>query len=151
MKNFYLSLAISLLVSTSSSAQGPIGLNQRTSGKPMLFARVASKTAVDSNLLLQTFKAAIQDTLTIRFNDHYTFTGVLMEKVQHSSELLSINLRSLDVPGALLTLSLLTPTDSNQRITGRIIHPRGGDVLQLVREKKHYYLVKQAQKFFVTE
>lgn len=151
MKNYCLCLVVYSLCSFTTVAQEPIGLHQQTSSKPLLFSRIANRTTCDAGILLKAFKGQVQDTITLQLSPEYSFTGVLTEKVQHSPELLSINLRSVTNPGALFHLSLLTPTHTTRRITGRIIHPQSGDVLQLIQEQGNYILVKQSQKLFLAE
>ncbi len=151
MKNFYLGIIVQFLLLTSASAQEPIAVKQHLVDKPALFIKAPERTACDQARLHKVFRASINDTVRIQFSPEYTFTGRVVEKLQKTPELLSMNLRSIDQPGALLNLSLLTCPDKGHQIRGRIIHPQSGDVLQLTAENDQYFLVKHPQKFFLAE
>lgn len=153
MKNLYPGLVVFCLLSFPAIAQETqaVAVKQHIPDKPLLFAKTPDKLECDPGQLQQIFAAAIHDTITVRFSRHFTFKGIVSEKVQQSTELLSVNVQSLNFPGALLNISLLTLPHTTQQIRGRIIHPQRGDVLQLTRENDKYFLVKRSQKFFLAE
>lgn len=151
MKPFYSGLVVCLLLTRSASAQQHIQVEQQSETKTAVFTKFPGKFEVDADQLRQLFSANIKDSVTIQLSRQHQFRGVVLDKVQQSPNVTSINIRSLQHSGALMHLSLNTAPDAAQPIRGRIIHPRKGDVMVLTLENKKYFLVKEEQQFFLAE
>lgn len=151
MKKFYTGLVVCAFLSFSAKAQQAITVNQRHTPRPAVFSKFPDKFEVDTVQLRKAFAAEILDTVTIRLSVKHQFTGVVTDKVQHSSTLQTLNIRSGQFSGAMMHISLNSAPDAEQPIRARIIHPQKGDVLVLSQENKRYFLVKEEQQFFLAE
>ena len=150
MKNFYATglLVVCLLSVHIALAQPPV--KQQIPDKPLQFSTLPDKFEFDPAVLTIVSSSRTNDQVNIQFGK-FTFTGRVAERVQKTSTVESINIRSTNYPGALFNLSVHRQPGHAPRVTGRIINPQSGDVLVLVEENNRYYLQKVAQKFFMTE
>ncbi len=152
MKNLYVTglLAACILLTHPSTAQEPFPVKQHLPRKPLMFSGFPEKSACSLAALQKIFSSRIAEHVTIQLQNQL-FAGEVIEKVQRSPVLLSINIRSTNFPGALFNISMVTLPGKRTTITGRIINPQSGDVLLLSEENNQYYLLKQPQQFFMTE
>lgn len=151
MKLFYSGLVVFLLSSVSATAQQAITVQQHRTIHPAVFQSFPNSFEVDAWQLLKAFSAAINDTVTIKLNRQYTFTGVVIDKVQHSPTLLTLNIRSLQFEGALMHMSYNSSTEVEQSIQARILHPKKGDMMILSQENNKYVFRKEEQQFILAE
>lgn len=82
---------------------------------------------------------------------NFEFTGHVIDKVQRSPGVVTMNIRSTNFPGALFTVSVITEADNTQKLVGRIINPQSDEVLVLTEENNKYFFVKQERRLFMTE
>ncbi len=152
MKNLYAAgfLAVCLFLSTVVTAQEPPLIKQHIPDKPRLFATLPEKFECTIPELEKASTSRTSDKVTLQFGK-FTFTGEVVDRVQRSERVESINIRSTNYPGALFNITIFTQSDRSKKISGRIIHPQSGDVLILTEENNRYFLRKQPQKFFMTE
>lgn len=152
MKNLYATgfLVVCLFVSTVAFSQDPTLVKQQIPEKPLLFAALPDKFECSLPELEKASASRTSDKITLQFGK-FIFTGEVIARVQRTENLQSINIRSTNYPGALFNISIITQADNSKKISGRIIHPKSGDVLILTEENNRYFLRKQSQKFFMTE
>jgi hypothetical protein len=90
------------------------------------------------------------ETVSLPVGD-FQFTGQVVDKVQHAPGVVSMNIRSSNIPGAIFTVSVITEANNTQKLVGRIINPQSDEVLVLTEENNRYFLVKQPRSLFMTE
>ena len=134
-----------------SSAQETPPLNQNAPDKPLLFAQFPDRIECSVSDLQKIFASAIAEDISLGCGKTLVFTGKVVDKVQKTSRIISLNIKLTNYDNALLNISFLKQPDNSQKIIGRIIHPGHGDVLVLTEENKRYYFIKQSQRFFMAE
>jgi hypothetical protein len=152
MKNLYATgfLVVLLCAAVALNAQEPVTVRQHIPDKPQLFAALPELFECVPPNLERLSHSRTTDTITLQFGK-LLFIGEIIERVQQTPQVESINIRSHNYPGAMLNLSVFTDNNNTQKIVGRIIHPDSGDVLILDQENGRYYMRKRLQKFFMTE
>lgn len=152
MKNRYTTgfLVVCLFVTTNLSAQDPTLVKQHIPEKPMLFGALPEKFECSLAELEKALALRGSGKITLQFGK-FLFAGEIIARVKQTENVESINIRSSNYSGALFNISITTQADNSKKISGRIIHPKSGDVLILTEEDNRYYLRKQPQKFFMTE
>lgn len=154
MKNHYVAtglVVVCLFITTAAVAQNPILTpKQGLPNKPMQFSRLPEKFECSIPELQKAASSRISNTVSLKFGQT-TFDGEVVDRIQQSAQVMSMNIRSTNYPGALFNIAFVTQPDGTQKVSGRVINPNSGDVLVLTQENNRYYLVKQQQKFFMTE
>lgn len=142
---------LGLLVACFLAAQS---LSAQPVTKPGLdgaaFTKLPGRIEFAQHALRKIPTAKLQEKISLQFGD-VTFAGQVVEKIQRSPEVLNMNIRLTNYPGALLTLSVVTDEDKTQRLVGRIVNPQADEVLVLTEENNRYFFVKQPKQFFMTE
>lgn len=151
MKLFYSGLVVSLLSLSTATAQQAIQVQQHRTVHPAVFQQFPNSFEVDQSQLLKAFSARIGDTVSIQLSKKHAFSGVVTDKVQQTSSLLTLNIRGLQFAGAMMHISQNTATDVEQPVRARILHPKKGDVMTLVLEENKYFFRKEEQQFFLAE
>lgn len=152
MKNLYATgiLVVCLFASTVTTAQDPSIVKQQIPDKPLLFAALPEKFECNLPELEKASNSRTSEKINLQFGK-VLFNGEVIDRVQRSNNVESINIRLSNYPGALFNISITTQDDNSKKMSGRIIHPQSGDVLILTVENNKYFLRKQPQKFFMTE
>ncbi|HYF33115.1 MAG TPA: hypothetical protein VD993_18450 [Chitinophagaceae bacterium] len=152
MKNLYAMAYTVLLVAAAGSvqAQSSPPINQAVADKPLLFNNLPDKLECNLEEVDKLFMADQDQKVMVRLNEHFQLDGMIAEKVRHSPEVLTINFRITNYPGALFTISRIIQ-DGVIRYAGRIISKDNGDVMMVVKEKGKYYFTKTPQRFVMTE
>ena len=152
MKNLYPGLiAILFLVTTLDlSAQESAIKQEVIPDKPMVFSKLSAKSEARFADLKKIFSYKIADKISIPI-DGITFIGEVVEKIQREGGVTSMNILSTNFPGALLNITIINESDNTQKINGRIINPRSGDVLVITQENGRYIIKKESQKLFMPE
>ena len=150
MKNLYAVklVVLCLFVATAASSQKPVPVQQ--SDKPLLLSQFPDKSECNVSALKNMFSSRSNDNVSIELGK-LVFTGQIIEKVQQSPQVLSMNIRSSNISGAVFNLSVITMPDNTQKFIGQIINPKAGDVLVLMEENNRYILEKKPLKFFMTD
>jgi len=115
-----------------------------------VFAQLPKKFECDFSTLQKMSAFHKTDKISLQLGK-LQFAGEVVEKVQRSSGVVSMNVRSSNYPGALLNISIITNANNTQKIIGRIIHPQSDEVIIITEENNHYFLVKQPRETFMTE
>jgi hypothetical protein len=132
-------------------AQSRTSLKQLTPEKPFLFARFPENFQCDEKSLHKLFNAEVDDQITFPLPGNQAFRGIVSTKVQRAPNVLSVNILSSNFPGTLLNLSLITQSDKSEKIIGRFLNPKNGDVLVIEQHEKKYYITRDLQKFVMSE
>jgi hypothetical protein len=128
--------------------------------QPMIQKPVLNKASTISQLpeKLECNLPALKKLSSTRISDHvavslgnYEFAGELVDKTQQASGVVSMNIRSTNMPGAFCTVSVITATDNTQKLIGRIINPKTDEVLVLTEENNLYFWVKKPKEHFMVE
>ena len=134
-----------------SAQQQPITRNQLpTLNKATNFSQLPSKLACNSSVIKGLSARRISDKINLALGD-YEFSGELVEKVQSTAGVVNMNIRSLSMPGALCTVSVITQNDNTQKLAGTIINPKSDEVLVLTEENNQYFWVKKQKQYFMVE
>jgi hypothetical protein len=152
MKNLYVAglIVVCLFITAAANAQTPITVKQQLPDKPLQFSQLPEKFECSLPELQQAASSRTANNVSLKFGK-LNFDGEVVDRIQRADNVMSMNIRSTNFPGALFNIAITTQPDGTQKITGRIINPKSGDVLILTQENNRYYLTKQSQKFFMTE
>ncbi|HYE53202.1 MAG TPA: hypothetical protein VD996_00110 [Chitinophagaceae bacterium] len=153
MKKLYAATCIFFLLSAFSILQAQEitpPLNQQVTDKPMLFNALPEKLECNLEEIDRLFTAQPSQKLVLRLNNYLQLDGAIVEKVQKSPEVTTINFRANNYKGTLFTISR-SIQNGYIRYTGRIISKDNGDVLMLVKDNEKYYFTKQLQRFVMVE
>ncbi|RYY26996.1 MAG: hypothetical protein EOO04_09985 [Chitinophagaceae bacterium] len=119
--------------------------------KPMIFSGLPERFECNTAVLRQLFTTSLNDEISFELTRNVNFRGKIAARVQRDANVLSINILSSNFPGTLLNISLITNADKTERIIGRFINPRNGDVLMIDQENNRLFITKDLQKFVMTE
>jgi hypothetical protein len=147
--------AVGLLVACIFAFQSISAQQQTITQKPVLnkatsIGQLPPKLACNTFTLQKLSTLRISDKIDLELGD-YGFSGQLVEKVQHTAGLVSMNIRSTSMPGALCTVSVITQPDNTQKLVGRIINPQSDEVLVLTEENNRYFWVKKSKQYFLVD
>jgi hypothetical protein len=149
MKLRYLLLFLLTLVFLNVGAQQrSIGENDQ---RPALFAAVPLKSHIVSEKLARVRALEPGKPFLLEITPGTVLEGSVVEKIQHSSNSTSINIRLTNYSNALFNIFFVTKESGKTEIHGRIVHPKFKDVLVLSKENDRYVLVKKEQRLYVTE
>jgi hypothetical protein len=118
--------------------------------KALTIAQLPQKLECNLPALKKLSSTRISDNVALALGN-YEFTGEVTDKVQKTAHLVSMNIRSTNMPGAFCTVSVITEADNTQKLVGRIINPKSDEVLVLTEENNRYYWVKKPKEYFMVE
>jgi hypothetical protein len=152
MKNLH---AVGLLVACTFAFQSISAQQQPMTQKPALnkastIAQLPEKLECNLLALKKLSSTHISDNVAMSLGN-YEFAGELVNKTQQSAGVVSMNIRSTNMPGAFCTVSVITRTDNTQKLVGRIINPKTDEVLVLTEENNRYFWVKKPKEHFMVE
>ncbi|HTE28254.1 hypothetical protein [Flavitalea sp.] len=133
------------------SAQTGPSVKSLNPEKPMIFSGLPERFECSVIALRQLFAASINDEISFSLTRNVTFRGTVAARVQRDPNVLSVNVLSSNFPGTLLNISLITNADKSEKIIGRFLNPRNGDVLVIEQQNDRLYITKDLQKFVMTE
>ena len=147
--------ALGLLVACTLAFQSISAQQQPMIQKPVLnkastIAQLPEKLECNLPALKKLSSTHISDHVAMSLGN-YEFAGELVEKTQQASGVVSMNIRSTNMPGAFCTVSVITATDNTQKLIGRIINPKTDEVLVLTEENNRYFWVKKPKAHFMVE
>jgi hypothetical protein len=140
-----------LIISLNASSQKTAPLNQTLAVKSQLFSRLPERLPVSSTGLEKIFSASSSGTLKITLSNSVTLEGVILERVQRTPRIVTVNMKLLNYDGALLTISRMTDEDAQVTYMGRIINIKYGDALVLSTENSQVFIAKEKQSVFMVE
>jgi hypothetical protein len=141
-------VVLCVLIATVANAQRPV--SEQLPDKPLQFSQFPDKSECNVASLKNIFSSRSNDNISLQLGK-FQFTGQVIEKVQQSPQVLSMNIRSSNFSGAIFNISIITMPDNSQKLTGQIINPKSGDVLVLTEVNNRYFLEKKLLKFFMTD
>jgi hypothetical protein len=147
--------AVGLLAACIFAFQSISAQQQPITQKPALnkastLAQLPQKLECNLPALKKLSSTRISDNVALSLGN-YEFAGELVEKTQQAAGVLSMNIRSTNMPGAFCTVSVITAADNTQKLVGRIINPRSDEVLVLTEENNRYFWVKKRKEHFMVE
>lgn len=152
MKYFIVAGAIVALMGYAHKTMGQkIPIPTEKQFHQTMFTTLPPRVSCQPTELQKLFSYHINDDVSIRVNDQFVFSGIIIDKVERKSGVVSLNIRSTNFPGALFTVSSTNLPGNKKVFTGRILHPSYGDVLELIQENDQYYLRKKNQNKMMVE
>ena len=142
---------ISLAVPYLLTAQTGPPLKSLNPEKTKIFTGLPERFECSTTALRQLFSASPNDEISISLTRNVTFKGAIATRVQRDPNVLSVNVFSSNFPGTLLNISLITNADKSEKIIGRFLNPRSGDVLVIEQQNDRLYIIKDLQKFVMSE
>lgn len=137
--------------SFSLSAQTVAPVKSLTPEKPLIFSALPEKFECSASVIRQLFGASVNDQVSISLTGNITFRGTVSARVQRDPNVMSVNVLSSNFPGTLLNISLITNPDKSEKMIGRFLNPRNGDVLVIDHHNDRLVITKDAQKFVLAE
>ncbi|THU33506.1 hypothetical protein FAM09_25495 [Niastella caeni] len=134
---------------TLSAQQQPI-TQKPALNKALSLAQLPEKLECNLPALKKISSTRISEHVALALGN-YEFAGEVVDRTQQSAGVMSMNIRSTNIPGAFCTVSVITDADNTQKLVGRIINPKSDDVLVLTEENNRYFWVKQPKQFFMVE
>jgi hypothetical protein len=134
---------------TISAQQQPV-IQKPALSKASTLAQLPLKLECNVPALRKLSSTRIADKVALALGN-FEFAGELVEKVQASAGVVSMNIRSTSMPGAFCTVSVITDANNNQKMVGRIINPKSDEVLVLTEENNRYYWIKKPKQYFMVE
>lgn len=152
MKKLYACAYTVLMVisALTTYAQVTPAVNQHVADKPLLFASLPDKIECNLEEVDKLFMAEADQKVRVSLNQHFQLDGTIAEKVRRSPEVLTINFRITNYPGALFTISRIIQ-NGMIRYSGRIISKENGDVMMVVKENGKYFFTKSPQRLVMVE
>ena len=144
---------VGLLVACTFAFQSISAQQQPINQKPVLIkastlGQLPQKLEGNFKTLQRLTALSISDKVNLALGD-YEFSGELIEKVQATAGVVSMNIRSISMPGALCTVSVITEADNTQKLVGRIVNPKSDEVLVLTEENNRYFWIKKPKQYFL--
>ena len=79
------------------------------------------------------------------------FEGTITERIQRNENVVTLNIKSSNYDGALLTISKVLNSNKELTYTGRIVSMQYGDVLILKKESDRFFFTKAKQSLVIVE
>jgi hypothetical protein len=118
--------------------------------KPSLFSKLPELFEVSSLFMEKLFAGPDSGTVRIPIGNNF-FEGSITEKIQQNPHAVSINIRSSNFDGALLSISRITYGDFSVKYIGRIVSIHYGDVFLIEQQNNTLYFKRQQQSIVITE
>ncbi|MEJ7767628.1 MAG: hypothetical protein WKF89_07435 [Chitinophagaceae bacterium] len=134
-----------------STAQLSPPIRQNNTEKLSLFSRLPEKFLLDKASIEKLFTSPVSGTVKILLADNTFFEGTVTEIVQKNLNVASINIKSSNFDGALLTISKTTYENKSVKYAGRIVSMRYGDVLTLTNKNNQFIFSKEKQSLYMVE
>jgi hypothetical protein len=152
MKNLKILGGIVLcILSLHAGAQLRPPLNELPAMKPLLFTDLPSTFNISQLTIEKIFAGPATGNIKLAIDNGRTIEGVIVEKLQRSAAVTTVNIKLPQYQQALLTISRITGTDKRLAYTGRVVHINYGDVLILKQEAEKLYFKKEKQSLFLVE
>ena len=134
-----------------TAQQQPVTLNQKpVLSKATTLSQLPPKLECNFSAMKGLSAHRISDKINMTLGD-FEFSGELVEKIQSAAGVVNMNIRSISMPGALCTVSVITQNDNTQKLVGRIINPKSDEVLVLTEENNRYFWIKKPKQYFMVE
>lgn len=144
-------LIISLLQFQTLSAQNLAEFSRVKAEKPKIFEQLPSKFSLNLQAIEKIFSFKANDKVVLPVSATRFIEGTVLEKVQRSEELTSMNITSSNFDGAMLTLSRITRAGEAVRYIGRLVSMKSGDAYMITIQGNALTFSKQKQSLLVAE
>jgi hypothetical protein len=153
MKQFYLAgLSLVLIFGFQElSAQNLAEFSQEKAEKAKLFDRIPSKFSIYTSALDKLFLSKVNSKIVLPVDGTNFFEGTISEKVQRNDQVVSINIKSSNFDGAMLTLSRISRPGQPVSYSGRLMSINHGDAFVLLTHGDETLFLKQRQSSLVVE
>lgn len=118
--------------------------------KQALFTPLPKRFECNTPALKKLTNSRVAEIISLQL-DAVKFDGEVVEKIQRSPGVTSMNIRLSNYPGSLFTISVITEADNSQKLVGRIVNPNSDEILVLTEENNRYFFVKEPRRFLMTE
>src|SRR5438105_679377 len=105
-------LAVCIIATQSLSAQQPVTTSPALN-KPQLLTQLPQKLECNLPAVQKLSAFRLADKISLQFGD-VPFAGEVVDKVQRSAGVLTMNIRSTNFPGSLFTISIIKEADNTQ-------------------------------------
>ena len=133
------------------TAQASIPVKSTNPEKPMIFSGLPERFEFSASVLRHLFTLPLNEDISVSLSRNFVFKGTVAAKVQRNVNVLSVNILSTNFPGTLLNLSLIRQPGQSEKIIGRFLNPRSGDVLIIEQQNDRFYITRDLQKFVMTD
>jgi hypothetical protein len=119
--------------------------------KRLLFGKLPEQFPITYSWLDKIFIGPDTGTVRIHVTGNSYFEGTISEKVQMNAHVTTINIKSSNYEGAMLSVSKIRYNDSTMKYIGRIISIQHGDMFELTQENDEVFFKKKKQSVVITE
>ena len=132
-----------------SAGIGIRSLAGETIPESFFFNKLPQKTLCDNTLLKKIF--ASSGIVSVRLTSSQVLRGLIISHTKPNPSAETVNIRLLDYPKIVFTLSKIKLDDGSAKYIGHILSLDGNEALVLKQENKKYYFIKTEQRLLVTE
>jgi hypothetical protein len=147
----YSGLLLCLVLGFSARSQVTPQVRQTPVPKSALFTNLPQKSNINSTWIERVFASPVNASISFPLSAREVFKGVVLEKVRKNEHVETINVRSSNYAGSLLTISKIVRDDRAVSYIGRIISMNHSDALVLKQENGQLYFNKEKQSHVVVE
>lgn len=119
--------------------------------KAFLFSNLPDKSLIKHSLIENLFAGPASGPVRIRLSPDSYFEGIITERLEKNDNVTTINVKSSNYNGALLSISRILNSNKEYTFTGRIVSLQHGDVLILKKENNDYFFSKEKQSLVIVE
>ena len=138
-----------LLLITQAKAQPLILTGSTTSSTISFFNQFLEKTACDIEILKKIFTGT--GSISLPLTSSYLLRGNIISHTNPNHFAETINIRLLDFPKVVFTISRIKLENGAIKYSGHILSLQGIDALVLQKENEKYYFIKTEQRLLMTE
>lgn len=132
-------------------AQLPPPIHQTLPNKSSLFTNLPDKFTIKNSLIEDLFSGPDSGSVKILLSVNNFFEGTITERIQRNENVVTLNIKSSNYDGALLTISKVLNSNKELTYTGRIVSMQYGDVLILKKESDRFFFTKAKQSLVIVE
>ena len=145
-------LCVVLLLHGILHAQEPlIKLAPSKEARPFLFGNLPEEFEISLPALQNLFSSTLNEQINTQLSDQLLIKGKIINQSQPVPGTFSINIRLENYHNALFNVTARLMPNNSFYMQGRILHPKYGDVLVLVKNKDRYLFKKNAKRFIMPD
>jgi precorrin-6B methylase 1 len=151
MKNWlFMGILLTVLTFSIDSSAQSLSTKDKTI-KPSLFTSIPARSLCSRSELETFAHLAKSQKIHMKLNESLLLSGEVIERIESSPGIESINIRLSNFGNALMNVSIISGAGNTSSITARIIHPGHSDALVITEENGKYYVTKHKMEFFMVE
>jgi len=147
----YSGLMLCLAFGFSARSQVTPLVRQTPLPKAALFTNLPQKSNITTARIEKILESPVKALISFPLSATEVFKGVVLEKVRKNEHVETINIRSLNYGGSLLTISKIVRDDKPVSYIGRVISMDHSDALVLKQENGQLYFSKEKQSQVIVE